>query len=395
MVNLFKFFLPLLIALVQTLALGQTRSPIVLGAVTAQTGPISSLGLDEQKGIQLQEKTINERGGVAGHPLKIIFLDGGGDPQKAVLDVRKLITTGDVVGVICCTTTPASLAVIDTVQRARIPTISLGSGINITEPVSERRWVFKIPPTDKVMIGVEVSDMKKLGIRRLGYLGFNNSLGQVGLQELENATKNTDIKIVDKEQFAPTDTNVAAQASRLVSSHPDAIFITANPPGANIAQSGIRQAGFKGIIYQTFGVTNDTYLRLGGKSINGTRISVLPVTVAEQLPSDAKFGNAVKKFVKDYEKVYDGNTPSSFASVGYDAVGIFAAAIDETLKNGSVQTTDLEAFRDKLRNSVESLGEFEGAVGTHRITATNHSGISSDSINMIEIENGKYKLLKR
>ncbi|MEJ2290304.1 MAG: ABC transporter substrate-binding protein, partial [Deinococcales bacterium] len=83
---------------------------IVIGAAIAQTGPASSLGTGEVDALKLFEKQVNDAGGIDGHNLKIVLLDTASDPSKAVLNVRKLITEDNALAVICCTTSPESLA---------------------------------------------------------------------------------------------------------------------------------------------------------------------------------------------------------------------------------------------------------------------------------------------
>ncbi|WHZ09849.1 MAG: hypothetical protein OJF60_000288 [Burkholderiaceae bacterium] len=364
--------------------------PVVIGAVIAQTGPVSSLGEGEVKAINMYAKDVNAKGGIAGHPLKVVILDSAGDPQKAVLNVRKLISEDNVAGVICCTTTPESMAIIDTVQRAEVPTISLGSAATIAEPVSERHWVFKPSPTDAIMIGVEVGDMKKRGVKTVGYLGFNTALGHAGLTEFQKAAPAAGIKIVNVEQFAPSDTNLSAQGAKLAAANPDAVLIIANPPGANVAQKAIQAAGYKGTIYQTYGVTNETYLRLGGASLNGTRISVPPITVYNHLPDSRPFKPVVEKFVKDYKAAFNGEVPSNFAAFAYAGIRIFSTVAGNELSGGKAKLSDTASFRKALRDGIENLHGFQSVNGTYNFSKTDHVGLDASSITMVTVENGEY-----
>ena len=373
-------------------ALAQAQEPIVIGAVIAQTGPVSSLGEGEVKAINMFVKDANAKGGVAGHPLKVVILDSAGDPQKAVLNVRKLITEENVAGVICCTTTPESMAIMDTVQRAEVPTMSLGSAAAIIEPASERRWIFKTPPTDAIMTGVEVNDMKKRGVKTIGYLGFNTALGSAGLAEFKKAAEPAGIKIVDVEQFAPSDTNVGAQGAKLAAANPDAIVILANPPGANVAQKAVQDAGYKGTIYQTYGATNETFLRLGGASLNGTRISVPPVTVYNNLPDSRPYKPVVEKFVKDYKAAYNGEIPSNFAAFAHAGISIVSTVAGNALSGGKVKLADTAALRKALRDGIENLRGFQSVDGTYNFSATDHVGLDASSITMVTVENGGYVL---
>jgi branched-chain amino acid transport system substrate-binding protein len=375
-------------------AVAEDATPLVIGAAIAQTGPASSLGDGEVKAINLYVKEVNAKGGIAGHPLKVTVLDTASDPQKAVLNVRKLITETKAAAVICCTTTPESMAILDTVQRAKVPNVSLASAVTVVEPVADRYWVFKTPPTDTTMIGVEVKDMVQQGVKTVGYLGFDTSLGKVGFEELKKAVVPADIKIVGDEQFSPTDTNVSAQATKLVNAKPDAIFINGNPPGANLAQKAVQAAGYKGTIYQSYGVTNATFLRLGGESLNGTRISVPPVIVYDKLPPSKPFKNVVETFAKNYMEANHDEKPSSFAGFAYDAIRVASTAAERALSTGKGNLSDLAAFRATIRDNIEHLDSFQSATGTYNFSAKDHVGIGPGSISMVTVENGGYELAK-
>jgi branched-chain amino acid transport system substrate-binding protein len=363
---------------------------IVIGAAIAQTGPASSLGTGEVDALKLFEKQVNDAGGIMGHNLKIVLLDTASDPSKAVLDVRKLITENNALAVVCCTTSPESLAVIDTLQRAEVPNISIAASAAIVQPASERHWVFKTPPLDTVMVTKEVQDMVAQGVTRLGFIGFNDAYGQGGLDELKKAIPGTGVSLVATESFARADTNLSSQASKLVAANPDAVLIWAIPPGGNVAQKALQDAGYQGTIYQSYGMTNETFLRLGGASLNGTRLSVLPVIVHDKLPASLPFASVVQDFVKTYQDAY-GSVPSSFAGHAWDAGLILEAASKQVL--ASTSPTDVKAFRSALRDAIENLHDFQAVDGTFNFSPTDHSGLGSSSAIMVTVQDGTYQLV--
>ncbi len=378
-------------AALPTLSAAQ-QEPIVLGAAIAQTGPASSLGSGEVIALNLITKQINDAGGIAGHPLKLVIQDTASDPQKDVLIVRGMISD-NAIGVICCTTSPESMAILDTIQRAKVPNISIAASAMIVQPASERHWIFKTPPLDATMVTAEVKDMQKRGIKTVGFLGFSDAYGKGGLDEFKKAAASAGIQIGDVEQFARTDTSVSAQAAKLVASNPDAVLIWAIPPGANVAQKGLIDAGYKKQIYQSYGVTNDTFLRLGGKDLNGTRTSALPVIVYNDLPASLPFKPVVEKFVADYKAATGGQVPSSFAGHAYDAVLVFSHVIGNVLKEGKIKLSDTEAFRAAVRDGIENLKNFQAVDGTFNFSKDDHGGLGPTSAVMITFEDGKYKIL--
>jgi len=364
---------------------------IVIGAAIAQTGPASSLGSGEVDALKLFEQQVNQAGGIMGHNLKIVVLDTASDPSKAVLDVRKLVSENNALAVVCCTTSPESLAVIDTLQHDQVPNISLAASASIVQPASDRHWVFKTPPLDSVMVTREVADMVAQGVGTVGFIGFNDAYGQGGLTELKKAAPEQGVDIVDTESFARTDTNLSSQARKLVNADPDAVLIWAIPPAGNVAQKALQDAGYQGVIYQSYGMTNETFLRLGGASLNGTRLSVLPVIVHDKLPGALPFASVVQDFVGQYQKTY-GATPSSFAGHAWDAGLILQAAATKVL--ASTSPDDTAAFRSALRDAIEGLQGFQAVDGTFNFSPDDHSGLGSTSAVMVTVQDGAYQVVQ-
>src|SRR5690606_35877310 len=134
----------------------------------------------------------------------------------------RLIQENDVHVIICCTISANSLAIIDPVQAAMVPNISLAASAAIIEPVEQRRWVFKTPQTDRLMISGIVEDMVANDLSTLAYLAIDDAYGEGGLTELNAAIAGTDVEVVKIERYGRSDTNVTAQVLSAVQSQPDA-----------------------------------------------------------------------------------------------------------------------------------------------------------------------------
>src|SRR5437899_118978 len=172
------------------------QSVIKVGVVVDVTGGASSLGVPERNTVLLYQDELGEVPGPNG-PVRVQYVatDGESDPTKAVIAAKRLIDEDRVVAVVCCTTSPASLAVIQTLETSRVPNVSLAGAVTIIEPVDQRRWIFKTPQTDRLMIDVITDHMRRRGIRSVAWLGFDDAFGQGGLVEFEKlaATKGSDM----------------------------------------------------------------------------------------------------------------------------------------------------------------------------------------------------------
>ncbi|MCA1845667.1 MAG: ABC transporter substrate-binding protein, partial [Actinobacteria bacterium] len=73
------------------------RSPVVIGNVGTYTGPAGSSLADQPVGVQMWARWINDRGGVNGHPVKVVVADDGADPARHRALVQQLVETQGVI----------------------------------------------------------------------------------------------------------------------------------------------------------------------------------------------------------------------------------------------------------------------------------------------------------
>ena len=79
-------------ALIGAVAPAQAADPIVIGVSIAQSPPGSVVqGTQIKDGVEIITKIINDGGGVLGRPLKIIYEDNQGVPEKGRAAAEKLI----------------------------------------------------------------------------------------------------------------------------------------------------------------------------------------------------------------------------------------------------------------------------------------------------------------
>jgi branched-chain amino acid transport system substrate-binding protein len=75
-------------------------APVVIGNVGTYSGPAGSSLADLPEGVQAWVKYINDRGGVNGHPVKLVAADDGSDPARHRSLVQQLVETEKVIAFI-------------------------------------------------------------------------------------------------------------------------------------------------------------------------------------------------------------------------------------------------------------------------------------------------------
>jgi branched-chain amino acid transport system substrate-binding protein len=364
---------------------GGAAADIHVGVTISTSGPAASLGIPEKNSFALLPTSI------AGQTIHYIILDDASDTTGAVKNARKLVGEHKVDVIVGSTTTPNSLAMIDVAAESETPMISMASSARIVEPMDDkRRWVFKNAQSDSHMATAIVAHMAGANVKTLAFIGFADAYGEGWWNEVSKLAEARQIRIVANERFNRTDTSVTGQVLKMLAAKPDAILIGGAGTPAALPQKTLREKGYKGPIYQTHGVANSDFLRVGGKDVEGTLLPAGPVLVAAQLPD----GNPIKKvaldYVTRYEAAHGKGSATTFGAHTWDAAILLSAAIPEALKKGQPGTKE---FRRALRDALEATRNVVGAHGIYNMSPQDHVGLDQRARVMVRIENGDWKLV--
>jgi branched-chain amino acid transport system substrate-binding protein len=357
---------------------------IKIGVTVSTTGPAGSLGIPEKNTIPLLPKTI------AGKSVEYIVLDDASDSSAAVVNTRRLIAEDKVDAIIGSTTTPNTLAMIDVVAENATPVISLASSARIIEPVDAKKaWMFKTPQTDTMMVLAILEHAAARGIKTMGYIGFNDALGEAFYAEFEKFASVRQIRIVASERFAPRDTSVTAQVLKLVAANPDMVVIGASGTPAVLPARALHERGYKGAIYFNHGVANNDFLRVGGKDVEGGYVPTSPVIVAAALPADHPARAQAIEYTKRYEATHGAGSVSAFGAYTWDAGLLLANAIPVALKKAQPGTRE---FRTALRDALEGVQNLRTSNGVTSMSKNDHLGLDQRARVVVKIVDGKWKL---
>lgn len=106
-------------------AASYAADPIVVGVSIAQSPPGSVVqGTQVKDGIDIVARMLNDKGGVLGRPLKIVYEDNQGIPEKGRAAAEKLITRDKVVAVTGGHQSSVCLAEIEVAHRYKTPYVN-------------------------------------------------------------------------------------------------------------------------------------------------------------------------------------------------------------------------------------------------------------------------------
>jgi branched-chain amino acid transport system substrate-binding protein len=362
------------------------QEPYRLGAIFSITGPGSSLGIPERDTALMLEADINARGGVKGpdgrmHPFKIVIYDDASDETKAVLAAKKLIDEDRVTAIVGTTLSGTSLAILDTVQKAEVPLVSCAAAAKIVEPAAERKWVFKTPQSDALIVGVLVDYLKAKGLTRVAWLNVDYAFGQLGWLEFDKAARKAGLQIAANEKFGQKDVDMTAQLTRVKAAAPQAVVVWSIPPSASIATRNYADLGLRMPMFQSHGVGNKKFIELAGPAANGVTFPAGKLLVAEQLADNDPQKPVLLAYAREFEARYGPR--NTFGGHAWDAVQLAVRGLE---KGG--------ADRAAVRAAIEGTRNFVGISGIFDFSASDHNGLDRRAVTMMQIVDGQWRTAK-
>jgi branched-chain amino acid transport system substrate-binding protein len=324
---------------------------------------------------------INAKGGIDGKKLEAIIYDDEGDPTKAVLAANKLISRDKVIAVVGPSLTPTTLAILPVMEKANTLLISCAAGIKITEPA--KPFIFKTAQNDALAVATIYSHMKKQNIKNIGLLTVENSFGESGKEQLTAKASEFGIKIVQAETFGAKDTDMTAQLTKIRTTQPDAIICWGTNPGPAVVARNAQQLNIKVPLYQSHGVASPKFIDLAGDAAEDVLLPTGKILIAEQLPELDRQKPVLNEYISEFEKRFQMPV-SGFGGYAYDATQMLAKALKGT-----------GGDKSQIRNQFEKIQGHVGVTGTFDFSPGDHNGLGEDAFVMVNIQDGKWKLLSQ
>lgn len=357
------------------------KEPYKIGAVLDSSGPASSLGIPERNTVQMLVDEINKKGGINGHPIDLIMLDTKSNETEAALAAKKLIQQ-DVLAIVGASTSGSTMAMVESVQSAKIPLVSAAASIKIVEPVNERQWVFKTAQSDNLVISKMAEYLKSKGISKVGFISVNDAYGDSGRAEFIKVAAKEGIEIVVQEKFEKSDSMMTAQLTNIKKANPQAVVAWAIPPAASTLTANFRQMGLTMPLLHSHGIGNQTFIDLAGDAANGVIFPIGKLVVRDTLPNSDPQYAALNGYAEQYKAAGFGAV-DTFGGHAHDALMLVVKAIEKA-----------GADKAKIRDELEASKNFVGITGVFNMSATDHNGLALTDLVMVEIKDKKAQLMK-
>lgn len=359
----------------------QTKEPIVLGGTFSTTGPVSFLGDPEQKAVELWVTKTNSEGGIKGRKIKFTWYDDGGDARKATANVRRLINDDKITLLVGGSTTGATMAIVPTVEDAKIPFVSVAGGTVITTP--PKKWVFASSFTDRLVVEGLFADFKGKNMLKVGLLSGPGGFDQSCRGSAKALAPAAGLTISSDELHGDGDTDMTPQFLNIRNANVDVVLYCGFGTPTSIVARNHKRLAIKQSLYMTTGAASKQFIKGAEGAAQGVKLGASVVLVPGQLPDGHPQKVVSEEFVKLYSSTFGGEV-SLFAAAGYDAGLIIGDAL------ARADSTNPE----KIRDALETIKGLKAVDGTLNMSPENHLGLEASGLVMVEVDGEDFKLVK-
>ncbi|MBI4143375.1 ABC transporter substrate-binding protein [Candidatus Woesearchaeota archaeon] len=325
-------------------AKSQFQGSYKIGFLSPLSGDAASIGLPVQQAVVIAVDEINEKGGINGRKLEVVYEDGKCNPKDANTATQKLVNVDKVKAIVGGLCSGETLGAAPITEANKVVIISPGS--SSPDVTNAGDFVFRVYPSD-AFAGVVASDYayNDLGAKKAALLTETTDYAQ-GLRKVfkENFAKLGGAIAAD-ETYNPDDTDFRTQITKIKASEPDVVYIVPqNIPKGILMIKQLREAGVKKQLLTAEVLLARNILKENAADMEGM--------IGVELKFDDKAPKTAALLQKYTQKTGQEAPFPAFMAGAYDIVNLLADAI---AKHGY----DSEKIRDYLY----SVKGYEGAIG--------------------------------
>ena len=297
---------------------GASDTEIRIGSIMPYSGPASAYGQIGKMHMAFFQK-VNDEGGINGRKIKLISVDDGYSPPKAVEMARRLVEQDEVLFIFQSLGTPSNSAIHKYMNAKKVPQLFVATGATKWGDPKDFPWTMGWQPNYQTEGRIYAKDI--LATRpnaKIAVLYQNDDYGKDLLKGLKEGLGDKAGKLIVAEAtYEVSDPTVDSQIVSLKGSGADVLVNIATPKFAALAIRKVHDIGWKPVHY-----LNNVSASVGSVLVPaGLDKSVGLITVAYQKDAlDTQWANdpGMKEFAAFMAKhLPDGKLSDSLNAYGY------------------------------------------------------------------------------
>lgn len=344
---------------------------IQTGVITPLTGDGATYGEATKRGVDLAVEEINQKGGIKGKKIQVIYEDDQLKPEAGVDAIKKLINVHRVSVILGAFGSSVTLAIAPIAEANKVVLFSASSTADAIKDAGD--YIFRnVPPNSRQGQSAAEFATNKLNAKAAAVLYINNDYGISLAKAFENAFKDRGGSVVITEKYNPGDREFSTQLSKIKSKEPLVVFYPGHYQESGLILKQAREMGVRGIFIGGDGSYSPELIKIAGKAAEGSYCTLMAMGygVADE---------EIKRFTEAFKSKYRVE-PDVYAAYAYDALKIVAHAIDKGGYNS-----------DAIRNALYQIKEFKGVTG---LTSFDKFGEVEKPFYIYEVKGQRFELAR-
>uniref|UniRef100_UPI00042DB4CA Amino acid/amide ABC transporter substrate-binding protein, HAAT family n=1 Tax=Trichormus variabilis (strain ATCC 29413 / PCC 7937) TaxID=240292 RepID=UPI00042DB4CA len=365
------------------------KNTIPIGIALAQTSNVALLGQEQVAGAKIAEKYFNDKGGVNGTPIKLIFQDTAGDEAGTINAFQTLINKDKVVGIVGPTLSQQAFSANPIAERAKVPVVgpsNTAKGIpEIGDYVARVSAPVSVVAPNSVKAALKQNpNIKKVAV----FFAQNDAFSKSETEIFQQTVKDQGLELVTVQKFQTTDTDFQSQATNAINLKPDLVIISGlAADGGNLVRQ-LRELGYQGAI-------------IGGNGLNTSNVFAVCKALCDgvliaQAYSPEYTGEINKAFRQAYVDQYK-KEPPQFSAQAFAAVQVYVESLKALDTKNKVSKIQLPELRTELNKQLLT-GKYNTPLGEISFTPIGEVVQKDFYVAQIKMEKdgsqGKFTFLK-
>jgi branched-chain amino acid transport system substrate-binding protein len=349
---------------------------VVIGADLASGSAVDTA---YARALQLKVEQLNASGALGDRRLVLRIQDNRFDPTSSLRNIGAFADDPAVAAVITGACGECAVEAAGTVNKQQVPTISLAAADQVSEPVAERRWMFKVGPNTADSVAALTTELVRERTSSVALLHSDDLYGRGGGEEMRKELTKAGIEITGTVAVKPTSTDLGQAVGGLVESRPQALIAMVGPELAGLAAISAKGAGFTGRLYYDAAAAGDMFIgRDAAAATNDATMVFTQILAIDDVIATTPAKASRKQWFRDYTSRY--GSYSGVASFAADAADLIATAVAR-----------VGGDRGRIRDILET-SQIDGLSGPIRITPDNHSGLMPQALTLLVARSGRWRI---
>ena len=363
------------------------QNELVLGYLTAETGPFVSLSRTNEVAARIAVDEINAGGGVNGKKLRYITFDTAGNPGQTVVGLRKLAEDDKVLAIIGPFSSGQVQVAAPAADRAGVVIMAMAS--SAPKLVANFKYAFRNTSDEGYMFDKVMRTIKSKGYpMATGAIAYANddTISRVmGEKVLPGLMQKNGVQLKGSVDFKLGAFDFSAQVAQLKTNPTDLVGVGAPPEAAIKLAQEMRRQGHNGRLVAGSTINDPDLPERMGTAGNG---SVVPSAFFADL------NDRTHRFAAEFSKRaksagMERTVAGQFDAATYDIVQYYAWAMKEGKVTGD--PARLAEERTAIRDALKRLRNFPALEGSISFGADNDA---LKPVYVQEVRDGKWMLLE-